>query len=79
MGYDPVWFGIVMTVLMETALITPPVGVNLYVVQGIRTRGGPFNDVAYGAMPFVFAMLVLIALLMVFPELALWLPTLYYR
>jgi TRAP-type C4-dicarboxylate transport system permease large subunit len=79
MGYDPVWFGIVMTVLMETALITPPVGVNLYVVQGIRIRGGSFNDVAYGALPFVLAMIVLIALLMVFPQLALWLPTLYYR
>jgi tripartite ATP-independent transporter DctM subunit len=79
MGYDPVWFGIVMTVLMETALITPPVGVNLYVVQGIRTRGGPFNDVAWGALPFVAMMMVLIAALIVFPQLALWLPTLVYR
>ena len=79
MGYDPVWFGIVMTVLMETALITPPIGVNLYVVQGIRTRGGPFNDVAWGALPFVVMMMVLIALLIIFPQLALWLPTLVYR
>jgi tripartite ATP-independent transporter DctM subunit len=79
MGFDPVWFGIMITVLMEAALITPPIGVNLYVVQGIRTRGGPFNDVAYGALPFVLAMIVLIVMLMVFPQLALWLPTLYYR
>jgi tripartite ATP-independent transporter DctM subunit len=79
MGFDPVWFGIMITVLMEAALITPPIGVNLYVVQGIRTHGGPFNDVAYGALPFVLAMVVMIVLLMVFPQLALWLPTLYYR
>jgi C4-dicarboxylate transporter DctM subunit len=79
MGYDPVWFGIVMTVLMETALITPPIGVNLYVVQGIRTRGGRFNDVAWGTLPFVMMMIALIALLIAFPQLALWLPTLVYR
>ncbi len=79
LGYDPVWFGILVTVLMETALITPPIGVNLYVVQGVRTGGGPFNDVAYGAMPFVLMMLVMLTLLMVFPQIALYLPELVYR
>lgn len=79
MGFDPVWFGIMITVLMETALITPPIGVNLYVVQGVRTGGGPFNDVAYGALPFVLMMVVMIAMLLVFPQLALWLPTMVYR
>ena len=79
MGYDPVWFGILVTVLMEAALITPPIGVNLYVVQGIRTRGGEFNDVALGALPFVLMMIVLLVLLMLFPQLALWLPTQVYR
>ncbi|MBX2824865.1 MAG: TRAP transporter large permease [Gammaproteobacteria bacterium] len=79
LGYDPVWFGILVTVLMETALITPPIGVNLYVVQGVRTSGGPFNDVAYGAVPFVVMMLVLLVLLMVFPQIALYLPELFYR
>ena len=79
LGYDPVWFGILVTVLMEAALITPPIGVNLYVVQGVRTNGGPFNDVAYGAIPFVFMMLVLLTLLMVFPQIALYLPELVYR
>ena len=79
MGFDPVWFGILITVLMEAALITPPIGVNLYVVQGIRAGGGPFNDVAYGALPFVMMMVVLIVMLIVFPQLALWLPTLVYR
>ena len=79
MGFDPVWFGILVTVLMETALITPPIGVNLYVVQGVRIKGGPFNDVAYGALPFVFMMLVMIALLMLVPEIALWLPNAVYH
>ncbi len=79
LGYDPVWFGILVTVLMEAALITPPIGVNLYVVQGVRTNGGPFNDVAYGAIPFVFMMIVLLTLLMIFPQIALYLPELVYR
>ena len=79
LGYDPVWFGILVTVLMEAALITPPIGVNLYVVQGVRRGGGPFNDVAYGAVPFVFMMIVLLIFLMAFPQLALYLPELFYR
>lgn len=79
MGFDPVWFGIMITVLMETALITPPIGVNLYVVHGIRSRGGKFNDVAYGAVPFVISMLVMVALLIAYEDLALYLPTLVYR
>jgi tripartite ATP-independent transporter DctM subunit len=77
LGFDDVWFGIMVTVLMETALITPPIGVNLYVVHGIR-GGGRFNDVSIGAVPFVGAMLVMIVLLMLFPELAVWLPNRFY-
>lgn len=78
MGYDPVWFGILITVLMEAALITPPIGLNLYVVHGTRTRGGVFSDVSYGALPFLFAMLGMIVLLLVFPDIALWLPSVFY-
>jgi len=77
-GMDPVqtgiWFGILITVLMETALITPPIGVNLYVVQGIRKRPGPFSDVAKGALPFVLMMIVMVFLLLFFPQIALFLP-----
>ena len=78
MGYDPVWFGILVIVLMEAALITPPIGVNLYVVQGIRARGGKFNDVAWGALPFVLMMIVMVILLIAFPGIALWLPQSVY-
>jgi C4-dicarboxylate transporter, DctM subunit len=75
MGWDPIWWGIVLTILIEAALITPPVGLNLYVVQGMRERG-PVSDVIWGALPFVAAMMGMIAILMAFPELALWLPNL---
>ncbi len=73
LGWDPVWWGIVLTVLIEAALITPPVGLNLYVVQGMRGRGS-INEVIRGSIPFVGAMIALIALLMAVPDLALWLP-----
>jgi TRAP-type C4-dicarboxylate transport system permease large subunit len=62
MGYDPIWFGIVIIVLVEAAMITPPVGVNLYIVHGVR-GGGNLGEVIVGASPFVIAMVVLIALL----------------
>ncbi|MEL6225568.1 MAG: TRAP transporter large permease [Pseudomonadota bacterium] len=78
LGYDPVWFGILLMVLLELALITPPVGINLYVVQGIRPHGS-MNDVMLGAIPFVFSMFVMLALLIAFPGLALMLPELVYR
>ena len=78
MGFDQIWFGIMIIVLMEASLITPPIGINLYVVHGIRSRGGNFNDVSIGAIPFVIAMLVMIAFLLMFPGIATWLPQQFY-
>jgi tripartite ATP-independent transporter DctM subunit len=72
-GWDPIWWGIVLTILIEAALITPPVGLNLYVVQGMRERGLVI-DVIWGALPFVAVMMLMIFILMVYPDLALWLP-----
>ena len=74
-GFDPVWFGVIVVMLMETAMITPPVGINLYVVQGLRTRG-TVTDVIVGAAPFVVALAAMIAVLSFWPGLALWLPRL---
>ncbi len=74
MGFDMVWFGIVVVLLVEVALITPPVGLNLFVVHNIR-KGGSMNDVIIGALPFLAAMFALLLLLAVFPGLALWLPS----
>ena len=73
LGWDPIWWGIVLTILIEAALITPPVGLNLYVVQSLRTSGA-IADVIRGSLPFVGAMLGLILLLMAFPDIALGLP-----
>ncbi|WP_420395290.1 TRAP transporter large permease [Nioella sp.] len=72
-GYDPIWFGILMIVLIEMALITPPVGLNLYVVQGAR-KSGKMSEVMLGAIPYVLAMLAMVAALIAIPGIALWLP-----
>lgn len=71
LGYDPIWFGILLILLIEMALITPPVGLNLYVVQGVR-RTGSITDVMVGAAPFVLMIGVMIVLLILFPEIALY-------
>ncbi len=73
LGFDPIWFGIVIIILIEMALITPPVGLNLFVVQSLRSNG-TLNDVIKGSLPFVLMMITLIALLALFPGIALWLP-----
>ena len=65
-------------ILIEAALITPPIGVNLFVVQSVRNQSdpGPMRDIMIGVAPFLFMMLVMIGVLIVFPSLALWLPNL---
>ncbi len=74
LGYDKVWFGVLMIVLIEMALITPPVGLNLFVVQGAR-KPGSMNEVIMGVIPYVLVMLCMMALLIALPGLALWLPS----
>ncbi|MCG8546908.1 MAG: TRAP transporter large permease subunit [Alphaproteobacteria bacterium] len=78
LGFDPVWFGVLVMLLCETAQITPPIGVICYVVQGVRGRG-ELNDVLIGILPFVLALFAMILLLLAIPELALYLPTVNYR
>lgn len=73
MGFDLIWFGILMMLMLETALITPPIGINLYVIQGVRDRG-PISDVIIGTLPFLIALVVMIILMLTFPQIALWLP-----
>jgi tripartite ATP-independent transporter DctM subunit len=76
LGFSPIWFGVVFVILIETALITPPIGMNLFVVQSVR-KGGAFRDVVIGSLPFVAIMFLLIVVLIAFPSLALWLPELF--
>ena len=73
-GFDPIWFGVVLTILIELGQITPPVGLNLFTIHGI-SGGAPFSEVVKGSFPFVFVMLATILLLALFPQLALWLPS----
>jgi TRAP-type C4-dicarboxylate transport system permease large subunit len=76
LGFDPIWLGIVIIILVEAALITPPVGLNLFVVQSLR-KSGSMNAVIVGSLPFVLAMFVMLALLAFWPDLALWLPRVF--
>ncbi len=73
-GIDPIWFGIFIVLMCELGMITPPVGMNLYVVHGVRQDGGPFSDVVYGAIPYALIMILFTILLIWVPEIVLWLP-----
>jgi tripartite ATP-independent transporter DctM subunit len=72
--FDPIWFGVVLTINMELGLITPPVGLNLFVINGI-TPDVKLGTILKGAFPFMVCMVVEILILCVFPELATWLPS----
>jgi C4-dicarboxylate transporter DctM subunit len=73
-GIDPIWLGVFIVLMSELAMITPPVGMNLYVVQSIRTDGGPINDVIRGVIPYVLIMIAFTFFIWVVPEVVLWLP-----
>lgn len=72
-GFDPIWFGVLLTLNMEIGLITPPVGLNLYVINGIVPEV-PLKTILWGALPFMLCMVIGIILLIIFPEIATWLP-----
>lgn len=75
LGYHPVWFGVLIVVITQMGVITPPVGVNIYVVSGIE-RNIPLQTIFKGAMPFLYMLVVFAVLLMIFPQIALFLPNL---
>jgi len=72
-GFDPYWFAIVLTINMEVGLITPPIGLNLFVINAIAPKI-PTRDILLGALPYVLVMLLAIVILCVFPDIATWLP-----
>lgn len=72
-GFDPYWFAVVLTINMEIGLISPPVGLNLYVINGIAPDI-PLKTILVGSLPYVFCMVIAILLLCLFPALATWLP-----
>ena len=71
-GVDPIWFGIFMVIMVECALITPPVGLNLYVIQSVA--GAPLGEVAKGVLPFLALMILTVFVMYVLPDLALYIP-----
>jgi TRAP-type C4-dicarboxylate transport system permease large subunit len=73
-GVDPIWFGIFIVLMCELGLITPPVGMNLFVVHGIRPDKGGIEDAIWGALPYAAIMILFTLLLMAVPQLATWLP-----
>jgi TRAP-type C4-dicarboxylate transport system permease large subunit len=74
LGFDAIWVAIVLVVLVEVALVTPPVGVNLYILQGCSEKA-TFVEITAGVIPYIAVLFLLIVLLYLFPGLALWLPS----
>ncbi len=73
LGFNPIWFGVTVTLLIEMGLITPPVGMNIYVISGVA-KDVPMERIFRGAFPFFLAMVVCLVILLAFPEIALFLP-----
>src|SRR5262249_25022284 len=72
-GVYPVWYEILIVLLVQTAIVTPPFGINLFVIHGIRGRG-QVHDVMKGSLPFVATLVLMIALICIWPEIVLWAP-----
>jgi C4-dicarboxylate transporter, DctM subunit len=77
-GFDPIWFGVNMTIVMETGLIHPPVGLNLFVIQGIAPDIS-LKELVLGVLPFIVIILLFVVALSLFPALALWLPNAFFH
>lgn len=73
LGYDPIWFGVILFKVLEVGLLTPPMGLNLYVCQGVTKE--PFANIVRGSVPFFILIIGLVGLLTAFPQLATWLPS----
>ncbi len=74
LGYNTLWFGIIMGITLEMAVITPPVGLNLYTIKGVSPADVSISDIIKGVIPFVFIEIILLIIFISFPKLCLWLP-----
>ncbi len=77
LGYDPIWFGIIIVLVTQMGVITPPVGINVYVVNGIA-QNVPLETIFKGVIPFLIALIVGTGFLVAFPQIVMWLPNLMY-
>ncbi len=78
LGFDPIWFGVICVIMMEAGLITPPVGLNVYTLSGV-VRDVPMETIFRGALPFLLAMVLVVIIITIFPEIALFLPKMMVR
>jgi len=76
LGYDPIWFGVITLKLSEIAAVTPPVGLNVYALKGVAGKGTSIEEIFVGIWPFVLCDIIVLALLLIFPQITLWLPNL---
>ena len=74
LGFDPVWFGVLFLINSEVALISPPFGISLFVMKAVAPAGTTMRDVYVASIPFVGLIIFVMALIMIFPDIALWLP-----
>ena len=77
LGFDPIWFGVVIVLVTEMGVITPPVGVNVYVVYGVA-KDVPLEEIFKGVIPMLAALLLCNLILLLFPQIALFLPGLMH-
>jgi C4-dicarboxylate transporter DctM subunit len=75
LGYDPIWFGVIVVLIIEMAVITPPVGINVFVIKGIA-KDVPLETIFKGIVPFLLAEILMVIILLIWPEIALYLPNL---
>lgn len=73
LGFDPVWFGVIVVMVVELGLITPPIGMNVFVIKGMAPKVS-LSSIYIGVMPFVVAQILLIIAVFLIPDIALWLP-----
>jgi TRAP-type C4-dicarboxylate transport system permease large subunit len=76
-GFSPIWWGVTYVILAEIGLVTPPFGLNLFTIHGVLPKYSILT-IAAGALPFIIPMLIMIGVLIAFPDLALWLPGILY-
>jgi tripartite ATP-independent transporter DctM subunit len=74
LGYDPIWFGIIVVMVVELGLITPPIGMNVFIIKGMAPEVA-LGQIYKGVLPFVVAQILLIAMIVMFPKIATWLPS----
>ena len=75
LGFDAIWFGVIMVVMVELGLITPPIGMNLFAFKSLAGEETSMSDIYYGVIPYLLADIVRLVLLIAFPIISLWLPS----